>query len=187
MSGNHAVIAFALFGQPIAESEVIVVERLEELQVLQFLFLALFFVEVPKFQFLVVQDVVEHGFCIDAVLVDFVKVLGHLCGLATEYAEVAVLFNVQLCVNVNQLKQQVDVVGKRDAAPLGDGLFYGKHLRQPEGLLTIVFEGVAQIKGRTFVWKDYGQFLLSEVVVALDMLRQLGYESVLAHFMRLLR
>ena len=74
-------------------------------------FLAFLFVEVPDFQLLVVQDKVKHMFGVDAVLIDFVKVLGHLCGLATEDAEVAVLLNVQFRINVNEFKQQVDSIG----------------------------------------------------------------------------
>ena len=144
------------------------------MEIFQFLFLAFLFVEVPDFQFLVVQNIVEHMLGVNAVLVDFVEVLGHLCGLAAENTEVAVLFDVQLCVNVDKFKQNVDVVGKGDAAPLCDGFFDGEHLWQPDGLVTALSEGIAQIKGGTLVWKHNGQFLFREVVMAVDMVRQFG-------------
>ena len=54
---------------------------MEELQVFKFLFLAFLLVEVPDFQAFVVQNIVEHMLRIDAILVDFVEILGHLCGL----------------------------------------------------------------------------------------------------------
>ena len=54
------------------------VKRVEKPKVFQLFLLGLFLVEVPEFQSLVFDDVVEDVLSIDSVLVDFVEVFGHL-------------------------------------------------------------------------------------------------------------
>ena len=151
------------------------------MKVFHFLFLAFLFVEVPDFQLFVIQHIIKYMFGIDDVLVDFVKILGHLCRLATKNAEVTVLLHMQFRINVDELKQQVYSVGKGDATPLGDGFFDGNHLRQPNSLVATFFERITQIECRSFVGEDHGQFLFFEVIVALYVFRQFGDESAFAH------
>ena len=142
------------------------------MEVFFFFFLALLFIEVPDFQLFVVQDIVKHMLGVAAVLVDLVKILGHLSGLAAEDAEVAVLLNMQFRVDVDEFKEHVEAVGQCDAAPLRESLLDGEHLRHPNGLLAVFLQLVAQIECRPFVGENYGQLLPGEVVVALDVVRQ---------------
>ena len=107
------------------------------------LFFAFRFVEIPDFHLFVVDDIVEEAFGINTVLVNFIEILSHLCGLATEDAELAVLLYVHLGVYFKKLKQHVDGVDQSDATPLHDSFLDGEHLWQPYGFLVFFFELVA--------------------------------------------
>ena len=111
MPGDHTVVAFPLPCQTLAELEIVQLKRLEKIQVLFFLLGAAFTVHIPNLQFFVVCYKPKHLLCIDAILVDFIEVLGHLCRLASKNAEVAVLLHMQSRVDVDEFKQQVDSVG----------------------------------------------------------------------------
>ena len=88
---------------------------------------------------------------------------------------------MQLCVNVDEFEEQVDVVGESDATPLGDGLFDGNDLREPNGLAATFFESITQIESRPFVGEDNGDLLLLKVIAVLYVFRQSGDEGVVAH------
>ena len=85
-------------------------------------------------------------------------------------------------IDGNEFKQHIHRIDQLYAAPLGHRFLDGKHLGQPYGLLAVFLQLVAQIECRPFVGKNYGQFLSGEVVVALDVVCQLGDEGAFAHF-----
>ena len=83
-------------------------QRMEKLQVFLFLFQTLFFIEVPDLQFLIGDNEIEKVVCVNVILVDFVEILCHLCGLTAKNAQVGVAFQlvgVQFGIDVNQFEK----------------------------------------------------------------------------------
>ena len=139
---------------------------LEKLQI-PFLLRSKLFVEIPGAKPFLIIDVGKQMVRINPILINFVKILGHLRSHTPKHAD-AIASLVQFRINGNQLKKHVDRIDQLDAAPLGHGFLNGEHLWQPDFLRINGLEFRTKVKGGALVGKDNGEFFLLKVVTAFD-------------------